>query len=52
MDWVVKCYDEDNVLIDEFDILNRTEPEAEREAMAQLPANCDDWSMVNKDLMD
>ena len=52
MDWIVRYYDKNNVLIDEFEIYNRTEHEAENEAMGQLPSNCDDWSMINKELID
>jgi len=43
--WKVTAYDKDNNIIEQWVIENRTEHEAENEAMADLP-ECDDWSMM------
>lgn len=46
--WTVTAYNVKDEEIASFDILNRTEQEAEREAMGQLPSDCEDWTMVEK----
>ena len=45
-DWTVRVYDERNNQIDSWIIKDRTEHEAEKEAMADLPQNCDDWTLT------
>jgi len=46
--WIVRYYDKKNNLIGSHIIKDRTEHEAENEAMADMPDNCDDWTMVEK----
>jgi hypothetical protein len=44
--WRVVYYDKNNKIIKSFIINNRTEHSAENEAMADMPDNCDDWSLM------
>ena len=46
MNWIVNYYDKNNKMISSHVIENRTEHEAENEAMGDMPYNCDDWSMI------
>jgi len=48
-DWVVRYYDKKNVLLDSHIIKDRTEHEAENEAMADMPDKCDDWTLTPKE---
>jgi hypothetical protein len=43
--WIVRYYDRKNVLIGSHLIKDRTENEAESEAVADMPDNCDDWTL-------
>ena len=43
--WRVVAYDENNNVIEAWTIKDRTEREAEKEAIADLPM-CDDWTMT------
>ena len=47
--WIVRCYDKKDVLIDSFKIKDRTEHEAENEAMALMPPETEDWTMMPED---
>lgn len=47
-DWLVTCYDSDSNVLDSWIIEDRTEQEAEKEAIAAGIDN-DDWSMVKLD---
>lgn len=44
--WLVRYYDKNNKVISSHKIINRTEHEAENEAMADFPNDCDDWTMT------
>ena len=44
--WTVCVYDEHDNKIDQWVIKDRTEHEAENEAIADLPSNCADWTMT------
>ena len=44
--WIVRYYDKNDVLISSHIIKDRTEHEAENEAIADMPFNCEDWTMV------
>lgn len=45
-DWLVRYYDKNDKEISNHIIKDRTEHEAENEAMADIPRNCEDWSMM------
>jgi hypothetical protein len=47
MNWKVRYYDKHDKLIESFLIKDRTEHEAENEAMAQMPSECEDWTMMS-----
>ncbi len=48
--WRVTTYDKDNEVLETFVIENRTEREAEKEAVAILDIfDCWDWTMVEID---
>jgi hypothetical protein len=42
MDWIVRYYDQEDNIISEHSIKNRTENEAFKEAIADIPLNCQD----------
>ena len=44
--WKIKYYDKNDKLISSFLIENRTEHEAQNEAMGDIPNNCEDWTMM------
>jgi hypothetical protein len=44
--WIVRYYDKNDKEISSHVISERTEHEAENEAMADMPYNCVDWTMV------
>ena len=44
--WIVRYYDKNDKEISSHVISDRTEHEAENEAMADMPYNCVDWTMV------
>lgn len=45
--WLVTYYDKNNKIIGTpYEIKDRTEHEAENEAMADMPSNADDWTMI------
>ncbi len=48
-DWIVRYYDKKDNLIDSFIIRDRTEHEAENEAMGLMPYECEDWILVPKE---
>lgn len=45
-DWKVRYYDKNNKVISSHIIKDRTEHEAEKEAIADFPENCEDWTMT------
>jgi hypothetical protein len=47
-DWIVRYYDKKDKLISSYIIKDRTEHEAENEAMGDMTYECDDWTMVVK----
>jgi hypothetical protein len=47
--WIVRCYDKKDVLIDSFKIKDRTEHEADNEAQALMPRETEDWTMMPED---
>lgn len=44
--WIVTYYDIMDNIISSHEIKDRTEHEAEDEAIADLPYNCEDWSLM------
>jgi len=46
--WIVRYYDKRDNLIESFLIKDRTEHEAENEAMAQMPDKCEDWTLTEQ----
>lgn len=44
--WIVRCYDKKDNLIDSFIIKDRTEHEADNEAQALMPPETEDWTMM------
>ena len=44
--WIVRYYDKKGNLISWHYINDRTEHEAENEAMADMPCKCEDWSLT------
>jgi hypothetical protein len=46
MDWIVRYYDKKDVEISSHIIKDRTEQEAENEAIADMPRNCEDWTLM------
>ena len=46
MNWIVTYYDIMDNVISSHDIKGRTEHEAEDEAIADLPYDCEDWSLM------
>ena len=44
--WVVTFYDKNNKIINTIIIKDRTEYEAQKEAIADIPHNCDDWTLM------
>jgi len=50
MDWVVTYYDADDNVISTHTIDgNRTEHQAEHEALADMPEECEDWTLVREE---
>ena len=49
-DWIVTVYDNEDEVIAEWEILNRTEREADSEAEADVARiyNADDWTLIEK----
>jgi len=47
-DWIVRYYDKKDKLIGSHVIKDRTEHEAEEEAIADMPLECEDWTLVEK----
>jgi len=48
-DWTVTYYSgRGNTVISSHDIKDRNEHEAEKEAIADMPERCEDWSLVPK----
>ena len=47
-DWIVRYYDKKDKLIGSHVIKDRTEHEADNEAVADMPSECEDWTMVEK----
>ena len=48
MNWIAAYYDKDDNLIKTFLIKDRTEHEAEKEAGAEMPKKCHDWSLTKQ----
>jgi hypothetical protein len=46
--WTATYYDKNNKIIDTILIKDRTEHEAENEAMADMPNNCNDWTLISQ----
>jgi hypothetical protein len=46
--WIVRYYDKKDSLIGSHTIKDRTEHEAENEAVADMPYECEDWTLVEK----
>jgi len=44
--WNVTYYDNNNQIISTHAIKNRNDHEAEHEAIADMPCDCNDWSMM------
>ena len=44
--WCATYYDKNNKVLCKEKFYDRTEHEAENEAMGLMPTNCDDWSLV------
>ena len=44
--WRVTYYDASDLEISSHIITDRTEHEVENEAMADMPSNCEDWSLM------
>jgi len=47
-DWIVRYYDKKDKQIGSHLIKGRTEHEAEEEAIADMPYECEDWSLTPK----
>jgi hypothetical protein len=45
-DWIVRYYNKKDTLIGSHIIKDRTEHEAEEEAIADMPLECEDWTLV------
>ena len=45
-DWIVRYYDKKDKLIGSHLLKDRTAHEAENEAMADMPYECEDWTLV------
>ena len=52
MNWIATYYDIQGNVISEHEIHDRNEHEAEHEAIADMPWNCDDWSLMKEDFYD
>jgi len=46
MNWIATYYTEGNDIISAHVIKDRTEQEAEKEAIADMPMDCDDWTLM------
>lgn len=46
MNWRVRYYDKNDEIISKHIIKDRTEYEAEKEAIADMPNNCEDWTLT------
>lgn len=44
--WTVTYYDIKDNVIAQYEIKDRSESQAEKEAIADMPANCEDWSLM------
>lgn len=44
--WIVRYYDKKDKQIGSHVIKDRTEHEAEEEAIADMPYDCEDWTLV------
>lgn len=47
--WVARFYNSKDVCIKKFNILDRTEHEAEKEALVDAPKKYSDWTLMPKD---
>jgi hypothetical protein len=47
-DWIVRYYNKKDNLIGSHIIRDRTEQEAENEAIGDMPYDCEDWTIVAK----
>jgi hypothetical protein len=46
--WIVRYYDKKDDMIGSHIIRDRTEHEAEKEAVADMPDECTDWTLMPK----
>jgi len=46
--WIVRYYDKKDKQIGSHIIKDRTEHEAEEEAIADMPLECEDWTLMAK----
>ena len=46
MNWIVRYYSRTGKLLNDNLIRDRTEHEASKEAIADMPRDCEDWSMM------
>jgi hypothetical protein len=44
--WIVRYYDKKDKLIDSHMIKDRTDHEAQEEAIADMPLECEDWTLM------
>ncbi len=49
MNWIASFYNSDDHCIKQINILDRTEHEAEKEALIDAPLNYDDWTLMPLD---
>jgi hypothetical protein len=47
-DWIVRIYDEDGEMINSWEILDRTQIEAEEEVLAELDLRDLSWSLISR----
>ena len=48
MNWIVTYYNIYNQIISSYIIKDRNEHEAEHEACADMPCDCEDWSLMQE----
>jgi len=44
--WIVRYYDKKDKLLGSHMIKDRTDHEAQEEAIADMPYNCEDWTLM------
>ena len=48
-DWIATYYDKNDKVIHTEEFKDRTEHEAENEAMGLMPRECEDWTLMPKE---